>query len=397
MHPKNGLEHLLKSSNDGKIVLLKKDGLDNSSRSKLVRVIIDHLMTVNDPSIKIPDLFRPVAEEIVRLFPGERIESYYIPYCKTDQGKKRPTRGKLYARYANCKRALVLAQVQPSQEDSSEYNVGIGPMNVMASDSEKECYKELQQPSDDFERIFQLWQHTRRLRTMNLKLASSPLIYVSALPCLTKSFGYRLLVDDFNEKYPHVKDISIHKAWQKMSVALIEFAKSKNIQTRDMQYASEFADKNLFSLRLLPWFFKPSTNRGKGMKKCYKLSRQEMTEKFLPIVSTTREMEARIKITIDNLKFFDLSIAPFMIALGEPSKVTNYFVVLNNDIKYQFGDCLSALEVTLKIMHALDLSPPPEIKDIWEAIDHLVYKVSSSMRPGTSVFLSEFCPKLRNC
>ncbi|VEN37029.1 unnamed protein product, partial [Callosobruchus maculatus] len=347
---------------------------------------------------RLPDVFLPAAEEIVKLFPSERIESYYIPYSKKAAlgGQIRPTKGKLYSRFTNCKRAMTLAKL-PSSQGSSDDNVGIGTMSVIASDHEKSCYNQLQQPSDDYEEVFRNWRQCSNLRMMNLKLLGTPQMYISALRCLVKPFGYRLLVHDFDEKYPHVKDISIHKVWQKISSALIDFAKSKNLQSRDLLNETDFADKNLLSLRLLPWFFKPSVYRSKPMKKCTKLSRQEMTEKFVPIVSTTEELEARIKSRQEHLKFFDLSVQPFMIALGEPSNIRSYVVVLNNDIRYQFHDCLSALEVTFKINYALDLPSPAEIRDVWQAIDQLVYKVNSAMRPGTSVFLSEFCPRLKNC
>nr|CAH7727057.1 unnamed protein product [Callosobruchus chinensis] len=355
-------------------------------------------MTTNDPKIKLPEFFRPAAEEIVKLFPSERIESYYIPYSKKAicGGQIRPTKGKLYSRYTNCKRAMTLAKLPPSQA-SSDDNVGVATMSVIASDHEKMCYNQLQKPSDNYEEVLRNWQQCSKLRMMNLKLVGTPQIYISALGCLAKPFGYRLLVQDFDEKYPHVKDISIHKSWQKISGALIDFAKSKNIQSRDLLYETDYADRNLFSLRLLPWFFKPAVYRSKPMKKCFKLSRQEMTEKFLPIVSTTEELEARIRTRQEDLKFFDLSVQPFMIALGEPSNIRSYVVVVNNDVRYQFYDCLSALEVTLKIMFALDLPSPAEIRDVWQAIDQLVYKVNPAIRTGTSVFLSEFCPRLKNC
>ncbi|KAJ8939915.1 hypothetical protein NQ314_010955 [Rhamnusium bicolor] len=70
-----------------------------------------------EQSKRFPSILKRAAAEIVELFPGERMESYFIPYTrKTNSTIKKLPRGKLYSRWVNCKRALTVAKTDTLAE-----------------------------------------------------------------------------------------------------------------------------------------------------------------------------------------------------------------------------------------------------------------------------------------
>ncbi|KAJ8974867.1 hypothetical protein NQ317_015528 [Molorchus minor] len=120
----------------------KKGNLDNQTRRKLVKVVIDHLILQNDPSHKFPGILKQAAEEIVELFPGERMASYYIPYTrKTNSTVGLLPKGKLYSRWVNCKRAMAIAKTERSVEAAGRRG-NVTPA-VTITEKEKASYNSL--------------------------------------------------------------------------------------------------------------------------------------------------------------------------------------------------------------------------------------------------------------
>lgn len=50
--------------------------------------------------------FKQLAEEITHIFPGERTELYYVPYCRGLNGRPISPRGILWDKYVNKRRIL---------------------------------------------------------------------------------------------------------------------------------------------------------------------------------------------------------------------------------------------------------------------------------------------------
>lgn len=89
----------------------------------------------------------------------------------------------------------------------------------------------------------------------------------------------------------------------------------------------------------------------------------------------------------EKLKQYDFVFKPFMAAVINPGKV-EYLVIIEQQ-RYTFSDCLYALDALFKIFFALDIPYPLETKVMWQFIDQLVYKISKAVDPGASVVLSE--------
>ncbi|KAJ8958188.1 hypothetical protein NQ318_006130, partial [Aromia moschata] len=388
----NGLEHLLRSVPDGQIVLIKKGGLDNQSRQKLVKVIVDHLILQNNPNHKFPSVLKQAAEEIVELFPSERLESYFIPYSrKTGSTDKTLPRGKLYSRWVNCKRALTIAKTD-KYEGALRADVAPSPQ-IIITEKERASYNSLLfSTGDSIEQVMKDWKLSYNMRMMKMKTFDTPLAYFSTFPALKQPLGYKLLVEDFNTRYPNVKEQSIHKIWPRIGSVIVEILRSKQMQAPELYNVS--IDHSILSLKVLPWLFQPSILRNKLMNKNYKLSRMEMADRFLLHVLPFEDVEDKIQERMSKLREFEVSIQPFMVAVGPLDNLSAFFVVLDSQ-RYVCCDLLTALDIAFKIFFALDIPFPGECKSLWQTIDQLVYSIQKVADPSASSVLSEIEHKLK--
>ncbi|CAG9818603.1 unnamed protein product [Phaedon cochleariae] len=385
----NGLEELLKQSPDGCFVLNNKHKLDNNCRQKLVKLIIDYLFQ-DQYKHRFPGILLEAAEEIVRLFPAERTTSYFIPYSQQPKGpnqRKSPARGKLYSRYANIKRALTLSMAGTEQGKVSL------PQSHIISEKEKASYIAVQQSGNSYDDTLMNWKLSFRVRQSKLKTFETPLAYFNAFPALRQPFGYHLLTNDFGMKYPHAKDISLHKIWPRIGSIIIDLLKKRQSQLPDL--ACLPLDMHVQSVKLFPYLFTPAQVRLNSMKRMVRMSKSDMCDRFLLQVTDFSLLDIKIAERKEQLKETSTTIQPFMVAVGPLTRIEAYFVVLDYQ-KYLVNDCISAMDAAFKIFHALDLPYPIETKNMWQTIDHLVYKVSNFLDPSAS-FYTEFkpFPKLR--
>ncbi|CAG9818619.1 unnamed protein product [Phaedon cochleariae] len=332
-----------------------------------------------------PLILQEAAEEIVNLFPSERRDSYFIPYT-VDKGSTRkfPTRGKLYSRWVNLKRALTRSM---TDRESVPKETPIKKLEVIP-EIEKSSYNSLLQTTGDtLEECWTYWKSSFKLRQMKLKAFETPLVYFNTFSVLRKPFGYKLLISDFEMKHPNAKHISLHQLWPSIGSIVIDLLKHKPGQVPDLESGSN-ADKNLQSLKSFPYLFSPSQLRNKISNKLFKISKAEMSERFFLQVQGFGDMDSRIAERKEKIKETGSSIQPFMVAVGASSGIQAYFVVVD-DQKYLVNDCLTALDVTYKIFHALDIPYATETKAMWQTIDYLVYKVTNFLDPSASVVVGE--------
>ncbi|KAF5283208.1 hypothetical protein FQR65_LT14037 [Abscondita terminalis] len=87
----------------GKEILYSYKTLIKFSRSALATLIIERELK-GQPDLRITSKrFKELAHE-VSTFPGEFSESYYVPYCKTHDGKIITAKGILWDKYINKRR-----------------------------------------------------------------------------------------------------------------------------------------------------------------------------------------------------------------------------------------------------------------------------------------------------
>jgi len=93
---------------EGKIILnhLKfSDMLQPSMRNKMAHIIITHMLQNSSDQKLTTFELKKVSTELVKLFPNEVEQTYFIPYRK--EGKiATPNRGKLWDKYCNIRKYM---------------------------------------------------------------------------------------------------------------------------------------------------------------------------------------------------------------------------------------------------------------------------------------------------
>ncbi|KAG5884509.1 hypothetical protein JTB14_021645 [Gonioctena quinquepunctata] len=259
------------------------------------------------------------------------------------------------------------------------------------TEEEENAINVLQSKESSFDLIRSYWKVSFNLRKARMPTFGTPLDYFNAFPFLRTPLGYTLLIEDCLLRFPELRERSLHKIWPKVGSVVIELLKSKQIEHRELYSTS--IDMNVKSVKLIPFLFAPPQIRMKTTKKNVKLSRMEMADRFFLQVSDSDELESKIAERRQQLKDSTSSPHPFMVALGQSSKIQAYFVVID-DQKYSFNDCLTAMDTAFKIFHALNIPYPNETRKIWQTIDYLVYRIIKLVEPGASVVVGEIEQKL---
>lgn len=136
--------------------------------------------------------FITAAQEIIQLFPGELVTTYYTPYIAPQIGlRKQPARGMLYSRYINVKTALRLAVISspPSKKRSLEE---VSELTTTADDSIAKSLNFLRESIAPVPKIISAWEETFDQRRTILE--KKPLDELFAeFPALGCQFGVELV------------------------------------------------------------------------------------------------------------------------------------------------------------------------------------------------------------
>lgn len=125
------------------------------------------------------------AKEVAELFPGEQVETFYIPFSSSKGGLRNPARGKLWARYLNVRAALRIANRSDDREKRSDF------FNENSQEIENSLAF-LKCALEPFHKILKAWEDTFQQRTKLYKNATISDIF-STFPCLKLQFGIELV------------------------------------------------------------------------------------------------------------------------------------------------------------------------------------------------------------
>ncbi|KAI4454099.1 hypothetical protein MML48_scaffold00000237 [Holotrichia oblita] len=243
------------------------DSEDDEDNIPLVRLaaqlkfIWEKLQQVTDTG------FLQAAEEITKVFPGEKLESYYIPYTSPKSGLRQPARGKLWSRYVNVRAALRL-----TNENTIHHRTNINE-DVEVTEEKEEALILLKNGIETPHKVLQLWEETYAIRKIKYKKSTLEEIFRD-FPCLNTQNGLNLLESDFNEDYPNRSEI-IYVTWQKVAHAIILELKNRNIQIPDSDISSSTQ-----ALLLLPTLFSPITIKRDAKNGNWRPTRTEVQESF---------------------------------------------------------------------------------------------------------------------
>lgn len=138
---------------------------------------------------RLPQILEIAAREIAELFPEERVETYYQPYCNKP---KLPARGKLYAKWLNYKRAIVKTKAETSKAKETE-TFKAKETETISEKQHSSYNKLLNTRHESFEQDFVHWKFSYSVRAMKRKEFVTPLLYFKAFPALSQPLGYQLV------------------------------------------------------------------------------------------------------------------------------------------------------------------------------------------------------------
>ncbi|XP_060855335.1 uncharacterized protein LOC132933014 [Metopolophium dirhodum] len=166
------LDYLKKNSEGRAILASNKTTLDNAARRKLCSIIV-RMELQDDPEkqFKTPRLLS-LSQEIVKIFPGEHISTYFIPYINYGPMLKKSAKGILLDCFNNRRREykkVGLIANSPKHTDHSLPKSALllaSTQPVVYTDSENvdESLSWLHNSSDPWDLVVKHWSITRATR-----------------------------------------------------------------------------------------------------------------------------------------------------------------------------------------------------------------------------------------
>ncbi|KAI4455641.1 hypothetical protein MML48_9g00001200 [Holotrichia oblita] len=349
-----GLEQLIQSEPEGKLILYNKNKLNNTLRQHICKIVVNELIKLNLQNSHFElkaKTFLQAAEEITKVFPGEKVESYYIPYTSPKSGLRQPARGKLWSRYVNVRAALRL-----TNENTIHHRTNINE-DVEVPEEKEEALILLKNGIETPHNVLQLWEETYAIRKIKYKKSTLEEIFRD-FPCLNTQNGLNLLESDFNEDYPNRSEI-IYVTWQKVAHAIILELKNRNIQIPDSDISSSTQ-----ALLLLPTLFSPITIKRDAKNGNWRPTRTEVQESFFINFKSYAELKELVERRRKKLQTYGLPLQPFGAVVGEINAAEEFYVIIN-DNSYKVDSLIRCFELLFKSIHALNLEYPPESKHVW--------------------------------
>ncbi|KAK9694702.1 hypothetical protein QE152_g33350 [Popillia japonica] len=372
----DGLEAVLLKYPEGRLALGHRNKLTNDLRQKIAKIVVNELLGLaNNKDILNMNLSAPqfmaAADEIVKFFPNEEQDTYYIPFLSPRANQTRqPARGKLWSRYINVRAAL--RSTKTNLKSQKDIILEICP-------DDESALNFLKTAVEPYPKILSLWERTYKIRkTIHKKDTLEHII--KAYPCLGTHYGLELLESDFNQEFSDKIDI-IYTAWPNVSRAIILEARQRNIETADVTDI----DISTHALLILPLLFSPVTIKRGNKENNWRPTRAEVKESFFFHIQNFADLEVVLERRRKKLEQFSIPLQPFGVAVGNINNIESFYVIIN-DNKYPCNSAIRCLELLYKSIHALNLEYSIESKHVWLFIQEIVYQM-----PATSKSSSTAC------
>jgi len=85
------------------------------------------------------------------------------------------------------------------------------------------------------------------------------------------------------------------------------------------------------------------------------------------------DIEAKINLQKERAKLRDLHLQSFLLIEGRTYTEINKIYIVINEVKYEYENCLKALDIIFKIFHVMRIRYPPQSEHIYEAIEIVIF------------------------
>ncbi|XP_047984445.1 uncharacterized protein LOC125224968 [Leguminivora glycinivorella] len=368
-HEQIDLKDILKTTSFGELCLASPDKpLNNAARNQIVRIIVEYhikrykRMTSQD--------FDTLSNQIVKLFPSEYKETYYIPT-------------KLPTRYRNQIRVLRKAGVKPlptSSDNSSDTNDDNIPGSSAAGISPEvaEEYKLwLKFNKEPWTDILDKWNQTRKYRLAYIAEERYTILDIlTEWPSLKMSLGYKLVEADFDAMHPHC-ELNLFKKWPLFMAKarpILKNLKSPDVNLLDEELEEDARDYIFFKLmsyKMPPTVKVPIKENGK--KRFYKPSIVESQNSFILHVTNQSEIKTKLEQYQKMHLARGTTFQPLVIVVGPTSRDLQHFYVAVESVLYKVDQLLKAVDVCFKLFNTVNLQYPLECLSVWQFIQRFFY------------------------
>ncbi|KAE8741292.1 hypothetical protein FOCC_FOCC013180 [Frankliniella occidentalis] len=389
------LKRLCQSCLNGKLVLnyYKENGeLNEDTRNLLAEVILNDYLK-DDYAKKIPaDEEKCMTNNILQLFPSEKREIW----MSSDQRCRESAvgRGKILTRYYGKRRIMKKAGLMKKGEADKGNADNIENLADIDGDVNPTEFTEkllwLTNTKAFSSRLTEYWKYTSKGRLRRFIAAKTPVAeYMNTYPALLEKTGYLLLETDY-ETLHEGSSMNFFVNWPALA-AFVESKVPKHIKEGIVD-AMTPEGKKILTVQALPYLFNVITAAKKGKNKQWRPSREECAESLLLHVL---EPSAILTTLANRLKEkyepFNLSLGPQAIVVGETvDSITKCYVRVNS-ILYEVDNPVKALDITFKIMHALDCQNPKESEREWFFLERSIYCINLDKRNPLIVKTSSAC------
>ncbi|CAG9814689.1 unnamed protein product [Phaedon cochleariae] len=247
-------------------------------------------------------------------------------------------------------------------------------LDPVKTDEQKTYLDFLKVATEPYAKILEAWEETFKIRRKEYMHVGLNKIFED-FPCLKLNSGIELIETDFNKKFPQKIDL-IYNTLPKVIEAINKEVKEKKINVLE---GVQCTDDILHGLLALPYLFAPITL--KKSRKCgtWRPTRSEIVNSLFVYIQNFDEIELIYSRRKKKLEEFDITLQPFVVVTGEFRNL-QYYIIIDNEIRYKLNSCIRALELVFKLFHSLDVEYPSESEHIWLFIGEMIFNMCPSKK-----------------
>ncbi|XP_072162626.1 uncharacterized protein [Bemisia tabaci] len=382
------LQAAVRDSTDGKAVLLYYNThacLNNKMRQRLAKVIIDNEIK-DDPSRVISHrAFQALAHAVADLFPPEKSESYFTPYCRNRSGKTFNAKGKLIDRYKNMRKSLRACGLIKSKHPMPPRQAPKEDISLF-SGTGAEHVRWLTKFVEPWDVVEDYWRITsgQRLEYLDKDPNLTADGYLDLFPALKEPEGHKLIDIDFATKYPEARN-ALFDNWDNFTDKILNFAQNKFNSDLKFQliitdaaldvFVEDATARRVTAFHLLSFLMTKYQTCRTSSGAPWRPSREEVKNGLLLLAPSREEMHDALEKRRLAYQDVNLPLTPIPIIVGALGDPTASCLVHYKGVEYQLPSPLAAIDLCFKMFHVLRLDFSPETLYAWLFVSKYVYQI----------------------
>ncbi|XP_070073909.1 uncharacterized protein [Drosophila takahashii] len=351
--------------------------LSEENRRKIVHLISENFYNPQNntyASVKLAEIEK-LANEIVNIFPSEKIEIYFIG---RKAAKRSSPGGILFNRLHNhFKKRKMSPKTVVSEPETAVF---------VASSEIVDCVQKLKFYVGTEDDSMELWTATHEFRKNFISNPDNNFAEViSQFPLFKQATGFKFLEHDFNKLHPN-RQFGLTTKWEDTVPKLMSYY---NIYLKDNFYKKLFkslddsvcpSSKDCILFMCLHAVIKPShrfTVTHGNVKSFRKATIEDSVCSTVLQVSEVNDLQNHLEQLNNKNVESNTPIQPFVIVVGtELTNLTEFYVSFGEHL-YKFSSFVLALDICFKVYQVFGLKYPNESHKVWSFLQEFMYNIST--------------------